>query len=501
MKVNINNLDSGVYAEFQKRAADGIDSKDIAAITEKASKNGLNKDESNFITAIADKKNVDKLLKNPKALTKIDLDVENSNSNAFVSSFNKLNDSEKNDFLNLMNSTREIVTNPPKDLIPKFEQKQKIDGTYVKPPMLLEPKNKIEPPKEKLKTEKQDTLSPKEKAIFESLLANGTLNKKDSDGKTMLQNLKEIYNSKKIDGPKVMKELVAMLNPSDIKENLKLSEKTEFASDHGEKDSNRSIDKKNGVFQKGVSPTGGLKEITQCTAHYTCGAASMEAFLKTEAPEQLIKMVKDLVTSGESKFGDRKITNPPKALNFHAGMSVGGTKEDRTDADIIIQSAIMNKIALTSATYNVEKDFSYSSTVDDILNKVKGNGGGSPKPIAHMLEDMTGKKFDYEHSLDFGALDVGGVVARAYGIGAPKSNEDLYKILDTHINKGEKTIIAYNTNPNDKLGLHFVTVLGKNDKGEFVFLDTDQEKEVGSKLFTMKEAEMKNKIRSVIFQK
>jgi len=493
MKIKLDNLDSGLYSEFQKKAADGnISAKDLSELSKIAEKKGVNSDEANFLKGIADKTNVDKLLKNPKALTKIDLDVDNSNSQDFIKAFNSLSDANKNDFLNLMNSTTDVPVNENYKKDPFLVQipKQQIDNTYVKKPLYL---NK-EINNEKIETKKQDVLTSSDKAVLEKVLISGLLTKKDSDGKTVLQNLKEISGSKKVNGPKVMKEMINMLNPSNIKEVLKLSEKTEFANDKGLKDSNRGIDKKNGIFQKGVSPTDGLKEITQCTKRYTCGGASMEVFMKTEAPEQLVKMVKDLVTSGESKFGNRIIKNPPKSLTTHEGSSVNGKgKEDRTDLDIIIQSAFMDKIGLTSATYDIAKDDGGT------LTKVFGNGGGSPKPMAHMMQDLTGKKFDYEHSLDFGLLDVG--LSNLYGIGSAKSNEKLYNILDKHISKGEKVIIAYNTNPNDKLGLHYVTVLGKNDKNEYVFLDTDQEKEVGAKLFTMNETEMKNKIRCVIFQK
>lgn len=492
LDINLKNLSEGVYSEFKKRSTDNkIDSRDLSVIINIASKDGINTDEANFIKSITDQKNVDKLNKSSKVLTKIDLDGNSENSAGFIKAFNSLDSKSKSDFLDIMNMTETRQIMPPLDIKELANlNRAKPDGTFVYKPFmsnLNEPIKDIKP-KEPPKFEKNDVLSAKEKNILEKILVNGVLTKKDLDGNSVLENLKTISQSKKVDGNKVLKEMINILNPSDIKENLKLSEKVSSASDVGKMDENRSIDKKNKIYQKGVEPTGGLKEITQCPTHYTCGAASMEVFLKDENPESLVKMVKDLATSGESKFRDKTLKNPPGALNFHAGYDISGKgQEDRTDADIILQSAIMQKVSLGFGDYNIEKD------TDGITTKIAGNGGGNPKHMSHMMENITGKKFNYEHNLDFyGASTV-------YGIGSPVNNDKLFKLLDDTVSNGKKVIIAYNTNPNDKLGLHYVTVLGKNDKGEYCFVDTDQKKEVGSKLFTMNAEEMKKKISVIIY--
>lgn len=342
-------------------------------------------------------------------------------------------------------------------------------------------------------------LDTNNKKILENILTDKTLLIKDTDNNTILENLLSIKNSKNIDGNKLFIETIKMLQKSDINQIIKMSEnaKDSNTSNNG---INRSIDKKNNIYQEGVSPTGGIKEITQCTSRYTCGAASMQVYFQNEKPEFLVKLIKDLAMDNKSKFSNISFTNPSDSFELASGKEKD-SKEDRSSIDILIQSAIMNKVNLSlkffNSEYDVLKDYETGKTVKDIWSKLNGNGGGNPKRMAKVMTQITDKKFDYIHSINL----TGGILEKAYGIGAPAYNENVLKKLDEQIEKGNKTIIAYNTNPNDPLGLHYVTVLGKNSKGEYCFVDTDQNKETGSIIFSMNRKEMLEKIRALVYQK
>lgn len=338
-------------------------------------------------------------------------------------------------------------------------------------------------------------LSPKEQQIFKDLLANGTLMRKSSDGQTILSHLSALLKddkNKQTNGPQLVRDLIRMLQAEDMAAlKAKADKMTYHVNDKGQNK------------QDGIPMPGGLGEITQCPTHYTCGAASMQVWMRLNRPEELVRITHDLVSKGESKLNGSTLKPARGSLDYHAGDTIykhevlGGKAgvEDRCDLDIILQSAFMNKVAIGNwSEYDVNSDSG------EWWNMLDGNSGGHPLYMAREMERLSGQPFEYSHNLSlYGAGAVGRFFTNLEG---RTEQSQLVQELKKQVSAGKHVMIAYQTRPNDAMALHFVTVTGYDPKtDQFYYADTDETKATRAKMYTKTTQDMQDVLRCVIYPK
>lgn len=276
------------------------------------------------------------------------------------------------------------------------------------------------PDKDKTYQDLLNTVS--DKSALESLYKSGKLDKKDSNGKTILDNLKEMSSTKMkgtMDGKKLADETIAMLN-----------------------DRNK---------------------ITQ-GPHGTCGAGSVQNYLWTKDPAEMIRIVKDLARDGKAKLRDgTEMQAADKTLDWHNGsvMNDGKSTEDRTDFDILFQSSVMKSQAFLEdyTNYNVENDYSDGKSV------LHGDSASDPYKVKNMLQSITGEHYD-TNMFDF-----------------DKAKE--------RVAQGKEVIAGFFTS-DDGWGMHYVTILDIKD-GKVKYQNTQS-----GTVDEMDEADFKNKMFTVI---
>lgn len=189
-----------------------------------------------------------------------------------------------------------------------------------------------------------------DKSTFEQLYKSGKLNQKDSNGKTILENLKEMSSSKMkgtIDGKKLADETIAML------------------ADRG--------------------------KITQ-GAHGTCGAGAAQNLLWNEDPAEMIRIVKEIAQNGKVTLRDKSVMKAGTNTDtWHNGNAMkDGSIEKRTDFDIIFQSSLMRSQSFLSeyTDYNVQNDLGDGKSV------LTGDSASDPYKVKNMLQSITGNHYD-----------------------------------------------------------------------------------------------------------
>ncbi|MFN8673984.1 MAG: hypothetical protein U0457_18125 [Candidatus Sericytochromatia bacterium] len=143
--------------------------------------------------------------------------------------------------------------------------------------------------------------------------------------------------------------------------------------------------------------------------HNSCGAGSIEVFIINKNSSEYVKIISDLAINGTSTLKDGtsiSISNLEKFHNYLYGKASG---ENRNAADMILQDAIMNRISLVPSLTG------YSSYIDDSSiyeNKKLGNfysttlgsGNAQPYAVANLLKSITGEDYDVllsENLLDY----------------------------------------------------------------------------------------------------
>ncbi len=338
-------------------------------------------------------------------------------------------------------------------------------------------------------------LSSKEQNLFKDLLANGTLMRKSSDGQTILSHLNALLKddkNAKTNGPQLVRDLIHMLQPEDMSAlKAKADNMTYHINDKGQRK------------QDGIPMPGGLGEITQCPTHFTCGAASMQVWMRLNQPEELVRITHDLVSKGESKLNGTTLKPAQGSLDFHAGDKIYDNElyltkagqEDRCDLDIILQSALMDKIALGNwMPYDVNADSG------GFFNLLDGNSGGHPMYMAREMEKITGKPFEYSHNLSlYGTKGAGRFLGN---LEARTEQAKLVQELKDQVKTGKQVMIAYQTRTDDSMALHYVTVTGYDPKSDrFYYADTDEPKATRAKMYTKSTQDMMNLLRCVIYSK
>lgn len=341
-------------------------------------------------------------------------------------------------------------------------------------------------------------LDPAQQAQLRKLLCDGTLQRKSSDGQTILEHLAGLMKNQKADkqatisGPGLVRDLLKMLQPEDLNALKASAANMQYhLNDKGQRK------------QNGIPMPGGLGEITQCSVHYTCGAASMQVWMRLNQPEELVRIADDLFSKGKSTLHGGTLKPAKGSLDFHAGdkiydnelyLSTAG-REDRTDLDILLQSSLMDKVAIGNlSNYDVNADSG------GIMNVVGGNSGAQPLYMAREMEKLTGKPFAYAHNLNL--YKTGGVGRFFANLSDRTPQAELVAQLKSQLNAGKQVMIAYQTRADDSLALHYVTVFGYDAKTDRYFIaDTDEEKATRAKMYTKSTQEMMDVLRAVVYQK
>jgi hypothetical protein len=358
-QVNTRNLSSGLYTEAKKLAKDGtISAQDHAQLTQTAKKDGINADEQKFLNGLKAQNNVNTLKEATSEPQTISFSAPATPSARSWES----------------KATPRAIRNYERMSAPlqeKFNSVQKNSSAQT------------------------DLLS---------LLDKGTLTKRDSSGKTILENVQRMQS-----GP----------NKPGVN-GVRLAD-----------DTLKAVNDRSNISQG---------------PHGTCGAASLENVMMGKDPAEVTRLVKGLAADGQvTTRGGHVMKAGTGSLNWHEGSITTNNKtESRSDLDIIFQSAAMRSIALVGgdmdalgglADYNVNKDNSDAASV------ATGDSASDPLHLTRLAENITGKDYDQDH---------------LWGT---------YSEMVTNANAGKEPIALFTPEGG---GMHYVTVTGvSNGKVHF----------------------------------
>lgn len=281
---------------------------------------------------------------------------------------------------------------------------------------------------------------------LKALLVKGTLTQKDKNGKTVLDNIHELYKGPVLVG------------------NDKKSYKKDF--EIGKEIAKDAVD----VMLSSACITQG--------EHYTCGSASIQNYIRLNKPAELVRMVKELATKGETTLADGKTMNAPIAsLNFKAGdkftknNSEGIYKdhntEDRSRFNIIFQSAVMDEIAMIGGDRNpLNPDIKFLDLAEYDLRKdvdggwKTGDASSYWPAMKNLLTSMVGSDSKIEtHSISEVRFIVNGKTE--------KKSPELAQKLETFFkeNPNKQAILMYHKDDKgSQVGAHYVMAKGLVEK-------------------------------------
>lgn len=359
--INVENLSAGLYADAIKYAKEGTINKNLDKLIDLAEKNGFTPDEKAFLQGLSSEKNIDKLKNITSGLSTLD----------FVDAgFDFASKTEAKGIpavaMNIFNQIKTGVA----DNVSKGVISTKIYTAEVLAKEVPKDISKLssEPAKEAFSSLYQKA-DKQMKAELDSLLKNNpnVLMSKDSSGKATIENLKllsDVTSNKKtgekVDGTDLMKQALNMLK----------SDKNVLQGYHG-----------------------------------TCGAGSLENYIRDKQPSELIRIVKDLASNGNAVLADGNgklaLKLPAKALNYQ--------ERGRNQFDRIFQSAIMQNVALfggderaafskllvTGKEYDVDKD-------DGGPDAVKhGDSAADPVLLTHIMNRMFNGTHKFEANTSY----------------------------------------------------------------------------------------------------
>lgn len=211
------------------------------------------------------------------------------------------------------------------------------------------------------------------------------LDSKDSQGKSLIENLEQISNIKKnkmtgesINGKSLLKDAISMLSND--------------------------------------------KNITQ-GAHGTCGAASLENMMRDTQPSELVRIVKDLAGDGKAVLADKNDVSSMKL----AKNSLNYKENGRNQFDRIFQSAVMQRVALVGGderasaikdgfksisflNKKVPREIEYDIEKDDGGPKAVAGGDSAADPylLTALTNRMLKGKGTYKTNSSYDLLDLAG---------------------------------------------------------------------------------------------
>ena len=388
-QINPRNLSTGLYTEATKLAKDGkISTQDHAQLTKTASKGGTNADEQKFLNGLKVQNNVNTLKEAKSEPKTINFTTAETPGSKLLAA----------------GATPKAVKNY-ENMSPALQAK--FDSV------------------KKTSSADSDLLQ---------LLDKGTLTKKDSGGKTILENIHRMQtgpNQPGVNGTNLADDAIKVVN-------------------------NR-------------------KNIAQ-GPHGTCGAASLENVMMGKDPAEVTRLVKGLAADGQvTTRGGHIMKAGTGSLNWHEGKTTtAGKSETRSDFDIIFQSATMRSVALVGgdmdiimggvADYNVNKDDGGASAVST------GDSAADPILLTNMAEQITGKSYDQDHLMG------------------------TYSEMVTHANAGKEPIALFNAGGGS---MHYVTVKSVSN-GTVHYYDTAQGNQNSRNDASMSVADFKAKLIGTI---
>ncbi|MFN8577505.1 MAG: hypothetical protein U0354_11660 [Candidatus Sericytochromatia bacterium] len=276
-KINIKNLSDGLYQQASKLSKENKLEQNIEKLITIASKDGFTQDEKDFLEGLASKDNINKLKDSKQAINILDF-VEPGfrQENKFM---NSLGENYQQTKIKL-----EIYNQERVDKLSKGMDSKLINQIKDQFPSLKAQKQILEI----INIDKTIDISN-----IKDLLNSGILNKTDKDGNSILSNLHDMgFSSPQLalDSKELVKDAIKLLQSGDA----------------------------------------GRKNITQGNIHFTCGAASIEQFMKKFEPAELIRIVKDLAKNGETKLrSGTKLEAGTDSLNFRSGHEIMATKDEK----------------------------------------------------------------------------------------------------------------------------------------------------------------------------
>ncbi|MFN8673461.1 MAG: hypothetical protein U0457_15425 [Candidatus Sericytochromatia bacterium] len=401
--INVENLSAGLYADAIKYAKEGTINKNLDKLIDLAAKNGFTPDEKAFLQGLSSEKNIEKLKNITSSLSTLDFiepgfDFTSKNETkgipaVAVNIFNQiktgLSDNLSQGMIETKIYTAEVLDKGiPKDIVKLSNENAKTAFTSL--------------------YQKADKTM---KADLENLLKSNSnvLMSKDSSGKTTIENLSAL---------------------SEITINKKTGEKVDG----------------NNLLKNAVNMLKSDKNVTQ-GYHGTCGAGSLENYIRDKQPSELIRIVKDLASNGKAVLADGKeklaLKLPNNVINYQ--------ERGRNQFDRIFQSAVMQNVALfggderaayskllvTSKEYNIEKD---DGGPDAVKN---GDSAADPVLLTHLMNRMFNGTEKFESNTSY--LILGNM-----------TNENA-------VLKGKNFIACYRADGNGDMfgGRHYVMITGQ----------------------------------------
>lgn len=187
--------------------------------------------------------------------------------------------------------------------------------------------------------------------------------------------------------------------------------------------------------------------------HGTCGAGALENYLRDNSPSELVRIVKDLSTTGKCTLADGK---DKFALKVGRG-SLGYEDSGRTRFDQIFQSAVMQSVAVVGGDERSDFWKNVGSGIPEAEYDVK-NDDGSPRAVAtgdaaadpYLLTSLMNRmlKGTSKHA-----------TRSEYNVGSMLLNlETPMDMIRSAVNKGKQCIACYKPD-NDTFGArHYVAV-------------------------------------------
>lgn len=410
--INTRNFSEELYKDAIQKSKDGnISSKNLESLVKQAEKNGINKEERLFLEGLTSKTNIDKL--------------------------KTLSDSNKPVTISF-----DLTTS-------KTESKQKVNmiesgGTFK----TLEKYNNLNSNQKTKFSNLFEGFPQTERTALMELLDNGTLQKKDSKGTTVLETISEIKNGKNksgVNGNELAKDAVLILSDR--------------------------------------------KYISQ-GPHGTCGAGALQNHLWSKDPAELGRIVKDLASDGECTLRDGSILKAGTgSLGFHYGdTTTNGSIEDRRDFNIIFQSSVMRDVALVGGNralgnayiYDLA-DYNVASDNGDAKSVKSGDSASNPLLLGSLVESITG--LDYTTTTSF-------------LWGKDKQMNELKKAVKL----GNEPIVLINADDEmSKIGNKHYVLVNRFADNNVYYWDTATYKD-GGFINSMPEDEFKSRLEGIIKQ-
>ncbi|MFN8575498.1 MAG: hypothetical protein U0354_01450 [Candidatus Sericytochromatia bacterium] len=350
--IKLNQLSPELYKEAVKSAKENNLEQNMSKLVSIAAKDGFTNDEKNFLVGLASKVNVDKLKTGEVPSQTIDF------AEPGISFDNNTNNTQTKDSIKTQ-TTKEYLTQifDTKIVAPIKNLTSGVNENYQE--HLIENKiklfeelgndnlnklgNKLTNPNDRVKfIELYDNLdSTTQKQLIGLLNKEISLASKDSQGKSLIENINDLTQIKK------------------------------------NKQTGESVNGKN-LAKEAIAIIDNDKNVTQ-GYHGTCGAGSLQNLMRDTYPSELVRIVKDLASNGKAVLADNNDISSMKL----ARNSINYKESGRNQFSRIFQSAVMQRVALVGGDER-------TSGVKDIAKNIGFIKDNVPREIEYDIEKDDG---------------------------------------------------------------------------------------------------------------